>query len=69
MIDIIPLIIKAGMIVLALGTGLTTHFILRLPAGNKVEQVAEDVLKEETGIEIKFDNLDCYGTPVEDDVR
>lgn len=48
----ISLIIKACIVGSALLTGLASTFIFKLKNDNPVEQIAEEVIKDETGITI-----------------
>lgn len=48
----ISLIVKACIVGAALLTGLASTFIFKLKNDNAVEQIAEEVIKDETGITI-----------------
>lgn len=46
------LLLKAVITVIALSVGLGSTFIFKMIKDNPIEQVAEEVIKEETGVTI-----------------
>jgi len=64
MVTIIPIVLKALLVVAAFGAGSVSHYLLKLPKNNCVEQAAEEMIKQETGFTIDFSSLDS-----EEDVK
>ena len=56
--SILPVVLKVLIALGALGAGAISHYLLQLPNDNIVEQVAKEVIKEETGIDVNFSSLD-----------
>ena len=58
MIDLaalLPIALKAGLTILALGLGLVTTIITkRKMPDNPIEQFAEQVIKDQTGVDLDF---------------
>lgn len=53
----LPIIIKAVVVAGALTVGALSQWVLRLPKNNALEQTAEQVIKNETGIDVDFSSL------------
>lgn len=53
-LEYIPFLLKALIIGGSLSVGLISHYILK-PKDTTLEHVVEEIIKEETGIDIKFD--------------
>lgn len=58
MMSILPVVLKVLIALGALGIGTVSHYILQLPNDNIVEEVAKEVIKKETGIDVNFSSLD-----------
>lgn len=58
MMDMLPIVLKVLIVFGALGTGAVSHYLLKLPKDNIVEETARDVIKKETGIDVDFSSLD-----------
>lgn len=46
------LILKIGLVVVAATIGIASRFLFKKPADNVIEQIAEEVIKEETGMSV-----------------
>ncbi len=54
----LPVMLKALLVIAAFGSGMVSHYLLKLPKGNAVEEVAHDVIQEQTGFDVDFASLD-----------
>lgn len=69
----LPVIIKTLVVAGAIGVGALSHYVLKLPKNNALEQTAEQVIKNETGIDVDFSSLqsvdDLFDSPDDESVK
>ncbi len=60
---LLPVVLKALLVIGAFGSGMVSHYLLKLPKNNVVEEMAEDVIKDNTGIEVDFSKMPDIPVP------
>lgn len=58
LLNSIPLLLKAGLVVISLGVGIVGKLVFKLPKDSTLEQAAEKSIKDNTGIDIDFSSLE-----------